>query len=231
MATHQVLTTCIVSALLVVVAVGLLVRQRVDLCWSFFAYQMTILTTNLMMRCWPERFYNTHFDSMKDTVVVVLKILVGLEIWQRTFSAFPRARVRVGLLLVGVLALTAVAARTAPTDGSPFFALLVTLAARHQAGMVWVLAVVGASAAWYRVPLHPLHRLLLIGFAAYSILWIALLSLMGVIHVTMEVFRWTSAVEAAGFGSVQLLWSWAAWRPLREPSPIVSRLQPWARSW
>jgi hypothetical protein len=218
------------AALIVAALAGLLVRNRASICWSFFAYLLVALTTNRLSALWPARFFELTFWSTKETVLDLLKIFIALEIWQRSFSAFPRARVRVGLLLAGALLATAVAVWTLPTNLPSYDTLVGVLYPRQQAGTLLVFAVLVSAAAWHRVPLHPLHRSILVGFGICLTLSAALSSFVGFrsSEVWLDLLR---PYEQLTYVAATLCWTWAAWRPQRSPSPIVSRLQPWAHSW
>lgn len=231
MSIEQFLIAELAAALLAVVAAGLLVRRRVVFCWSFLIYVLTALTFGRLITYWPERFWNYSFTSMVDTVLTVIKILIALEVWQRSFSALPRARVRVGLLLAAPLVVTAMAVLTIPVGLHPFRALVGILSPRQNAGTLALYAIIVSAASWYRVPLHPLHRAILIGFAAYLTVNVSLQSLVGWHSFGARAFRSLSTLDQVVYNGAAAWWAWAAWRPVRAPSPVVSRLQPWAHSW
>jgi hypothetical protein len=218
------------AALLVSIAVGLLVRRRVTVCWSFFTYVIVTLAANRLQVHFPERFSVFTFYSAKETTLFVLKLLIAIEIWLRTFSAFPRARVRVGLLLAGALLVTATAVWGIPSDLDPYDALIATLFPRQQAGTLSLFAVVVSAAAWYRVPLHPFYRFILVGFAGYLTLNVCLTSFLGLQSGGEWIAR-LGRLDQIAYVATAVVWASAAWRPMRSPTPIATRLQPWARSW
>jgi hypothetical protein len=76
------------------------------------------------------------FYSAKETVLDVLKFAVALEIWRKSFSSFPRARVRVGVVLAVVLLATA----TLSTLVTSLLGLL-----SHQPGAYQVLGMIDAG--------------------------------------------------------------------------------------
>jgi hypothetical protein len=211
---------------------GLLVRGRVALCWSFFVYiSATALASRLVVH-WPEQFWTYTFYSMKETVLFALVVVVTLEIWLRTFSSFRRARVRVGLLLALALLATAVAALAIPPGLDSYDVLLGIVIPRQDAGVLMLCAIIASAVGWYRIPLHPLHRAILIGLGAYLMVNTLLMSVFaGWLVENVRAYRWCSAIIAGAYCTVSGWWAWVAWRPSREPSPAVSRLQPWAHSW
>lgn len=227
---NQLLIAHVGTAMLAVATAGLLVRRRVTFCWSFFFYLLAAQVFVRLMMHWPERFFVFTFWSMKETAYFVLMVLVAVEIWLRSFSSLPRARVRVGFLLAGALLATAVAVLTIPTGLDPYDTLVGILEPRQKAGALAVFAIIVTAASWYRVPLHPLHRAILIGCAAYLPLHIAIASFVG-FHSGGEWINRLGRMSQVASVATMAWWAWAAWRPLRAPSPIVSRLQPWAHSW
>jgi len=168
---------------------------------------------------------------MKETGYTVLTVLIAVEIWVRTFWSFPRARVRVGFVLIVALLGTAVAVSMLPTDLHPYDLLMGVLIPRQNAGTLALCAALVSAAFFYRVPLHPFHRALLIGFAACLTVQTPLLSLVGLQSGSVSTVNWSGALNAAASVAAAGWWAWAACRPTRVPSPIVSRMQPWAGSW
>jgi hypothetical protein len=211
---------------------GLVVRRYAALCWAFLAYLLAVMTCVILVPLWPEYFLTFQFYSAKETGYFVLKALIAVEIWRRTFSTFPRARLRVGFLMAGVLLATAAIAASLPADGRHPFVILVTiLAPRQQAGTLALFALVVSAAWWYRVPLHPVHRAILGGFSAYLPINTLVVSVCGWYLVTDTARVWTWGLNAAAYTLTTTWWAWAVWRPVRAPDPVIVRLQPWAHSW
>lgn len=158
-------------------------------------------------------------------------MLVGVEIWLKSFSTPPRARVRVGIILAAILLVTALAAHAIPAELHPYDALIGVLCPRQNAGALTLLAAIVVAAHWYSVPLHPFHRGVLIGFAASGVAFTLALSYLGSHMGSSSVYGWLAPIPAAIYTLTELWWVWAAWRPLRPPCPVASRLQPWATTW
>lgn len=208
-------------------AAALLVRGRAPLCWCFLAYILAVLVGHTLILGWPRVFRAMSVYAIKDLVYFILKVAIALEIWRRTFSRFPRARIRVGLLIAGVLLIIAVLAHAIPAHVEPRIAIVGLLIPRSQAGLLMTYAVVVCSALWYRVPLHPFHRRILIGLAGYlSVHALAMALFAG------PGFYWVGyPIEAVSFPLTLIWWLAAAARPLQAPSPTAARLHPWAHSW
>ena len=217
--------------LLVAAAAGLVVRRRAALCWTFSCYLLVVLTCSLLIAQWPDRFWNLEFHSAKETGYFVLKALIAVELWRRIFATLPRARVRVGLGMIGVLLCTAAMVGSTPTQGRHVFAILVgILAPRQQAGSLALFALVVAAAWWYRAPLHPLHSAILGGFSVYLPISTLVQTVLGWYVGSEDARPWSWGVNVAAYSLTSAWWAWAAWRPVRAPQPIIGRLHPWAHS-
>jgi hypothetical protein len=229
---REFLASHLIHVLLAAAVAGLVVRRRTALCWTFFCYLLVVLTCSILIAQWPDRFWNLEFHSGKETVYFVLKALIAVELWRRIFATLPRARVRVGLGMVGVLLSTAAMVGSTPTEGRHSFAILVgILAPRQQAGSLALFALVVAAAWWYRAPLHPLHRAILGGFSVYLPISTLVQTVLGWYVGSEDARPWSWGVNVAAYTLTSAWWAWAAWRPVRAPEPIIGRLQPWAHSW
>ncbi len=149
----------------------------------------------------------------------------------RTFSSFPRARYRLAMTL-GAVALTTLLGVAWGSRDAGYLAVLGLLTPRGKAGTLWLFVVVVAFATWHRVPIHPFHRSLLIGFGVYLALYTGLLSLIGLrMEAWAGAYAFLAALDPLAISATVGLWSYAAWRPVREAPPIVRALHPWASSW
>jgi hypothetical protein len=228
--TLQIVFNRIETTLLVVTAVGLLARGRARLCWSFFAYVVWVLVSHVLIGWWPERFWRLPVFIGNETVLFVLKAAIAIEIWRRTFTSLPRARNRVGVFLAAAV-LGAWLLELAPTgwEDNAFVWFVGVVNPRRQAAVLALLAIVGIAASWYRVPLHPLHRVILLGFAMY----LAANTLGSSLVAWNAWYSRSLAVVVIGTSYIGALiwWVRTAWSRPGAPHPVVTKLQPWARSW
>lgn len=231
MTTLQALLGYLGLLLLAAVAVGLIARRRAALCWTFFAYLIWGTTSGFLVVRWPARFWEFTFYSANQTVYFVLQALVATQIWRRTFAILPRARIRIGLALTVALAGIAVTVATLPTDRHPYDIAVAVLAPRQRAGNLALFTIIVAAAWWYRVPLHPIYRAILGGFAVYLTVSTLTASVLGWLIIPNWLLDVVSYLNAGTYVLVTVWWAWAAWQPERVARPIVSTLQPWAHSW
>lgn len=130
-----------------------------------------------------------------------LLLLMGLELAARLFFRVAPAQrlARLGILgILGLVVLTLVTAPAAP--------LMTTLLPRVAFALVWLYAGLAIVATAHFIPVDPLHRVVLTGFATflfvYGVTWAA----------TAEDARRTGIINAVVFDLLMLALALAAWR-------------------
>lgn len=203
---------------------GVIARGRAGVCWTFVVYLGVIAVADLMMLVWPERFWRLWFYLGKEWAITVLRFAVALELTYRTFRAFPSARAtaRGILLLVLVVSLAIVLVGTgdlAPTDGMPALGPLATrVQPRVLNGAIWLLTAVAGLILWYRLPVHPLHKAVLVGLVPY--LLISSVSLNLIDSRGWEMRASVNHLYTLAFLLVLVYWTYAAWRPDEVPVEV-----------
>jgi hypothetical protein len=206
---------------------GLVVRRRVRLCYSFVLYLSTSLVADLLMVLWPEHFYRQWFWFGKELLIHVLRFALALELIYWTFRAFPSARatVRGVMLLVLLVTLVIVFASTGdltPSEGAPALGPLISrVQPRALYGAIWLLTVVALFILWYRLPVHPFHKAILIGLVPY--LLIAVVSLNIIESQGWATRELVNPLHTLAFVLLLGYWAVAAWRKsevrARAPDP------------
>jgi hypothetical protein len=206
---------------------GLVMRRRAGVCWTFIPYLGVALVADLLMLAWPERFFHLWFYVGKELLIHVLRFALALELTYRTFRAFPSARatVRGALLLVLAVTFVIVLAATgdlAPQEGAPAHGPLVSrVQPRLLNGTIWLLTGVAALILWYRLPVHPFHKAILIGMVPYLLVFTVSLNIIEsqgwAIRERVNPFHQAAFVLLLGY------WAVAAWRRsevrARAPAP------------
>ena len=195
---------------------GIIVRRRVGVCWTFVVYLGVIALADLLVILWPDQFWRLWFYVGKEFVINVLRLAVALELTYRTFRAFPSAQATVrGVLLLVLMATLAVVVGTgdlAPPEGAP---ALGPLASRVQprvlSGAIWLLTGVAGLILWYRLPVHPLHKAILVGLVPYLLVFSFSLNLLE--SRGWEILPVVSYLHTLAFLAVLVYWTFTAWRP------------------
>jgi hypothetical protein len=234
--THQFFVASAVAALLAGTIVGILRARLYRVCWAFLFYLVAVLVGNVLVSYWPERFYNYPFWIFKEQVYALSRVAIAVEIAAKVFTPFPRARRRVAVALGIVAVFTAIAIASSAvamhsTTAGTYWRVLGFLQPRGQAGTIWMFLVVVVAAAWYRTPLHYLHRAILGGFVLYLAATAWAQSVVGA--AGWSAYAYLAALDPAMYAGCVSVWAYAVWH--RQPdgnlSPEVARrLMPWAVS-
>jgi hypothetical protein len=200
---------------LLAILVGLFVRRRAHLCWSFVGYLAWNLIVNCLMSLWPDRFYRQWFYVLAQGIVDALKLAVAAELTYRTFRVFPGAAARVRVLLAPVFLVPVLFVTKVPTAVT-YIDWFRVYQPQLQTAYIWIMAAITLLIAWYRVPVHAMHRAILIGFAAYLLIFTTLMNVLR--DFGLDDLRHFIGV-ADGYAYVTLLagWAYAAWKPQRRP--------------
>ncbi len=211
---------------MIAVLAGLFARRRAHLCWSFVAYLITGLVCNSLMSFWPEQFFRLWFYSLTQELLTALKLAIAAELTYRTFRAFPGAVARVRVLLAPVFLLPVIFVSRVPA-GASYQDLIQLYQPQLQTAVIWVIAAITLMIAWYRVPVHAMHRAILMGFAAYLLIFTTLFNVLRDVGFD-RVRNFISMAD--GYAYVLLLagWAYAAWVPAHHPVlslNVLRRLQ------
>lgn len=229
---HRALIMNLGSLHLMVLLAGLLWHRRDRLCRSFFYYALAVFVGDRLIVTWPGRFDTAPFWLFKEALYWVLKLAIATEIGLLTFARLPRARHALSLLVAG-LATVALLVQLLPASAKPGdeIAWVSVASPRGQASLlVLLLAVVLITAQYYRAPIHPFHRSLLVGFALYLVAYTVALTILR--EMGAPGYRYFQALDATAYNATVGVWVWAAWRRAPELSPGARILQPWAAaSW
>ncbi len=200
------------SGLLIAILSGLALRQRLGECYSFALYLVAVLVPQVLEGIWPERFYTRDIWLAKEALHHTLKISIALELTARTVAGFPGARRTAQGALLGALLLALVVLVAAAREPE-YVSIYTELLPRAVSGTVWLFCVLGFVILWYRLPVRPLHKAILLGFSVYLLLYAACMAALGFLgwHVRPVV----NLVSGSLYTALQVYWLWAAWRPAK----------------
>ena len=208
------------------ILVGLFARRRAHLCWSFVAYLFTGLVCNSLMSFWPDQFYRLWFYSLMQDLLNALKVGIAAELTYRTFRAFPGAAARVRILLAPVFFVPVLFVSKVPA-GASYQDIVQIHLPQLQTGVIWIITAITLLIAWYRVPVHAMHRAILIGFAAYLLIFTTLLNVLR--QFGFENLRsFMNMADSYAYILLLVSWGYAAWVPARRPVlalDVLKRLQ------
>jgi hypothetical protein len=224
----QILVANLIALLLLVALVGLIVRGKARLWWSFTVLLIAALSGNVLTRLWPPLLADWNFWAFRQALYSGLYMAMAIELALKLFSdRLPRARFK-ALLLASIASIVTAAVVSIVADGSSrtgMAAVIPTL----RAGAVWLLALLLVLAVYYHLPIHAFHRVIIVGAALYHCTFVGLSALVGT--AGWHMVGAFNALDPAFYATTVGLWAYAAWRP--EPAPALTPatatlLQPWA---
>lgn len=207
------IVVCLGLLLLSACLTGLFVRRRHLLCVSFTLYLGAVLVSDLLVLLWPQQFHFWDFWVLKESVHNLLKFGVATELTLRTFRAVPAARRTAAGLVLGVLLLTwlSVGATPRPEVSRPQD-LAMNLQPYILAGTLWLFIAISALILWYRLPVTPLHKALLLGFVPYLLVFTVAINLLRSLGGGDVVRIRTSYVKNLAYQALLAYWTYTAWR-------------------
>jgi len=202
---------------LLVLLVGLFVRGRAQLCWSFPAYALAILVGNSLATFWPDRFYTPSFWVLKQGTYDILKMAVALELAWRAFAAFPGALRTARLALLALLAVSTLA--LAALTPSSTYADLWTWEPGTATAAIWLLTATALLVVWYQLPVHAWPRAIMLGFPPYLLVFVLALDLLGR-HGWPALHAWAGILDSAAYLVLLFFWNRVVWR--RDPAEAAA---------
>jgi hypothetical protein len=214
------------AMLLAVTLAGMALRDRVRLCRSFAGLLVSTLVCNQLITHLPTRFWNSTFWTFKESLYAGLYCATVLELALLVFAGLPRARRPLLIAMTSVIVAAAVVVSTADLERVSLVRVVVSAVNGTAA---WLAAMLVAAVLFYRVPLHPFHRLILFGLGFHLSLYSTLL---GPVVEGWETMRaHVNALDRLVYVATVTLWLWAAWRPAPAQAltpEAAAVLQPWA---
>lgn len=220
MAPAEKIVVCVGIGLLAACLAGLFARRRQGLCVSFTLYLAAVILSDALVLLHPSRFHSWDFWVLKESVHNLLKFGIALELTVRTFRAFPAARKTAAGLVLAVLALTWVSVGPRPrlVVGRPL-ELALNLQPYVLAGTLWLFVAISSLILWYRLPVTPLHKALLLGFVPYLLVFTVAINLLR--SFGGEVRTVAGYVKNVAYQVLLAYWAYSAWR--RWPPPGARR--------
>jgi len=169
------------------------------------------------------------WDTYMHLQVVSASLRLGLvlELTYRIFGAFPAAALtarRVMLLILVATAVTALA--TAPPDVT-YTRMHAEFVPRMASAAIWMFTALAALVLWYRLPLAPLPRAVLMGYAPYLLVFTIGMSLLfdpGLQHLRV----WVVYLDPVAFFILTNYWLRVAWRTAPESTRAFGPREPTA---
>jgi hypothetical protein len=202
---------------LAIVMAGVLARGRYRVWWTFAVFVAAVLVTTLMMVVWPQRFFTGTFWERKETALDFMRFAVAIELAYRTFRAFPGALVtaRWSLLFVLLVTLAGVFFSGGSHD---YWSFMSDVHPRVLSGSIWLFTAIATIVLWYRLPVHPFHKAVLLSYVPYLLVFSVCVNLIGRAGSAGWEGLWAVRyLNQLSYVALTSYWAWAAWRRAEEP--------------
>jgi len=148
-------------------------------------------------------------------VAAALRFGLALELTNHIFGAFPGAAVTARRLMLLILVATAVTAMATAPLNATYTREHAESVPRMASAAIWMITALAALVLWYRLPLAPLPRAILMGYAPYLLLFTILMSLLFE-GGSPRVRLWVGYLNPVAFFVLIHYWLRVAWRTLPE---------------
>lgn len=196
-------------ALLVVTLAGLIARRRWSAWYAFTLYIAVVAGFSFAFVAWPDVFWQPHVWLVQTSVVNALRFAVAIELAARTFHAFPGARSTLRPVLLALLGVTLVLVLAIPVTDADYRTVLGEVQPRLLNGTVWLFTAIAALILWYRLPVAPLHKSVLLGYVPYLLFELVYLRVFVELGWRKEAFGY---IYPAAYLLLVGHWAWVAWR-------------------
>jgi hypothetical protein len=150
---------------------GLAARRRLGTCVAWTLYLAVVALSDALMASWPSRFWTRDFWVLKEGVLNLLKLAIGVELMVRIFGHFPTAYVTARRGVIVVVAVMVLMTAWSLSTGTDYVTAAWRLQSSINEGTVWLFVAVGAFCLWYHLPLDSIHKAILIGLVPYLLVY------------------------------------------------------------
>jgi hypothetical protein len=156
---------------------------------------------------------------LHQVVTAALRFGVALELTRCIFGAFPAAAVTARRVMLVILVFTAVTAITVSTPDATYTRLHAEAIPRLASAAIWILTALAGLVLWYRLPLAPLPRAIMMGYAPYLLIFTIGMSLL--FNAGSPRIRvWVGYVDPLAFFVLVHYWCQVAWRTAAESTLV-----------
>ena len=204
--------------LLVVTLAGLVVRRRWSQWYAFALYLPVVAGWSLAFVLLPG-VWTWQVWFVQTNVLNALRFAVALELAARTFRAFPGARSTLRPVMLLVLLVTFAMVAAFPWAAVDYVSFLEELQPRLLNGTLWLFTAIAALILWYRLPVAPLHKSVLLAYVPYLLFELVFLRVFVARSWEVPVLGY---IYQAAYLLMVAYWAHVAWRvqvPARPGSP------------
>lgn len=194
--------------LLLLTLAGLVARRRWSQWYAFTLYLPVVCLFSLAYVVRPD-LWTWEVWFVQENVLNALRFAVALELAARTFRAFPGARSTLRPVMLAVLLITFAVVAAFPWSSVDYSSFLEELQPRLLNGTVWLFTAIAALILWYRLPVVPLHKGVVMVYVPYLLFQLVFLRVF--VARSWEVPA-LGYVNQAAYLLLVACWARVAWR-------------------
>ena len=201
---------------LLTILAGLVVRGHWR-AWYSYALYVAILPLFTLLFLADQRLYSKEVWMVQETLLNGVRFAMALELAGRTFRAFPGARSTLNVVVMVVVAATLALALPSYDPDHDYVNFVVNLQPRLLSGSVWLFTAIAALILWYRLPVLPFRKAILLSYLPYLIFSTAFLNL-------LNQYGWLQGLQYLNqlvYLALVSFWAFTAWKV-----PVMSDSQP-----
>jgi len=201
---------------LLTILAGLVVRGHWR-AWYSYALYVAILPLFTLLFLADQRLYSKEVWMVQETLLNGVRFAMALELAGRTFRAFPGARSTLNVVVMVVVAATLALALPSYDPDHDYVNFIVNLQPRLLSGSVWLFTAIAALILWYRLPVLPFRKAILLSYLPYLIFSTAFLNL-------LNQYGWLQGLQYLNqlvYLALVSFWAFTAWKV-----PVMSDSQP-----
>jgi len=215
-----------------VLIAGLLKRGHYRREPVFLSYLVATLATNIAVGL----RYRWDMWLLHQAVTAGFRFAVAIAVGIGVFRNFPGAVVTARRVTFVVLAMTLVAVLSLPRAQPTYTDMVAVVIPRIANGTVWLFTAIAALVLWYRLPLSPLQKAILVGFAPYLLVFTVAMNLLA--SVGWQVRAYVGYADTLAYLALLSYWMGVAWhaeagepldpprrRTERAPEPVTARVE------
>jgi len=202
------------TALLAAVLLGMFVRGRWRLWYSFTLLVFFTLVHSVLVSFWPQTFHVGSVWMFKEFALLLARIAMVIEITARVFRGFPGAMATARRLVVLILVVTFVLAFIVGPGSTHYAGFVGELMPRLLNGTIWLFTSLAILILWYRLPVHWFPKAVLLSYVPYLLIFTVALNALG--ELGWQKAAWADRANVIAYAVLLLYWTWLAWR--REPA-------------
>ena len=198
------------SLLATATLVGLVVRGRWRLWYTFPVLLVVVIGHDLLVGLWPERFYRGGFWRLKESALVLIRLAMVLELTFRVFRGFPGAMLMARRFLILIFAATFLGVAALPPSQRDYTGFVGEVMPRILNGTVWLFAALAFLILWYRLPVHWFTKAVLLSYLPYLLVFTVAMNALG--ELGWQRAGWVNHLNVWAYRLLILFWAYIAWR-------------------